>query len=230
MVTTHPSGIDQRVVDKIVARRGRLHLWDTLTPRRTALVVVDLDSGTAGRLAQDQVDQGLPRTLVSAGPVNAVAAALRRVGGIVAWVTTPIRQAGPGLRAVFGEELARTYEQEGRPGGAAWSIWHELDVREADLRTTKEGTSAFFPGKSDLHETLARRGVDTLLIAGAMTNVCCDSSARDAVELGYRVTMVSDALIGQSFGLHEAALATFFRVFGDVRPAREVVGLLAVAK
>ncbi len=39
-----------------------------------------------------------------------------------------------------------------------------------------------------------------------------------------------DALSGQSFGLHEASLATFFRIFGDVRPSAEVVALLAEAR
>ena len=59
-----------------------------------------------------------------------------------------------------------------------------------------------------------------------MTNVCCESSARDATELGYEVTMVSDACHGHSYGLHEASLATFYRIFGDVRPSSEVVELI----
>ena len=86
--------------------------------------------------------------------------------------------------------------------------------------------SAFFPGKSKLQEQLHRLGVDTLLIAGAVTNICCESSARDAVELGYKVIMVSDVLCGHAHGLHEATLATFYRIFGDVRPASEVIDLL----
>ena len=65
-----------------------------------------------------------------------------------------------------------------------------------------------------------------LAVAGLTTSVCCESSARDACELGYRVTMVSDALAGQSFGVHEASLSVFFRNFGDVRPSHQVVDLL----
>jgi ureidoacrylate peracid hydrolase len=43
----HPSAeIPQGLVDKIVARRGRLHVHETLDPRRTALVVIDLDEGS----------------------------------------------------------------------------------------------------------------------------------------------------------------------------------------
>jgi ureidoacrylate peracid hydrolase len=66
-----------------------------------------------------------------------------------------------------------------------------------------------------------------LLIAGAVTNICCESSARDATELGYKVIMISDALSGHAHGLHEATLATFYRIFGDVRPSSEIIKLLS---
>ena len=39
--------------------------------------------------------------------------------------------------------------------------------------------------------------------------------------------MISDALSGQAHGLHEATLATFYRIFGDVRPSSEIIGLLS---
>ncbi len=42
---------------------------------------------------------------------------------------------------------------------------------------------------------------------------------------GYRVTMISDACAGHGHGLHEASLTTFCRIFGDVRPAAEVIDL-----
>jgi hypothetical protein len=56
--------------------------------------------------------------------------------------------------------------------------------------------------------------------------VCCESSARDAAELEYKVILVSDALSGHAHGLHEATLATFCRIFGDVRPSNEVIDML----
>ena len=73
---------------------------------------------------------------------------------------------------------------------------------------------------------LDSRGIDTILIAGTVTNICCESSARDAAELEYKVIMISDALAGQAHGLHEATLATFYRIFGDIRPSDEVIRLL----
>lgn len=216
----HPSGIRQDLVDKVVARRGRLHAFETIDPTRTALVVVDLDTGTVRRMYDDSP---MPSILA---PVNAVAAAVRGHGGVVAWVRTPIQRASARFRALYGEDTARMYEREGAPDGAAGTIWHELDVCDGDLAAVKSGSSAFFPGNCDLHDRLAGRGIETVLIAGAVTNVCCGSSARDACELGYQVVMVSDGLVGQSFGVGEAELATIFRCFGDVRPSGDVIELL----
>ena len=50
--------------------------------------------------------------------------------------------------------------------------------------------------------------------------------ARDAVEDGFCVMMISDACAGHSHGLHEASLNTFYRCFGDVRPAADVIDLI----
>jgi nicotinamidase-related amidase len=215
--TVHPSGIRQEIVDKVVNRRGYLYAFPQVNTAKTALVVVDLDEGT-GRDSEEQI-------VSISKNVNALAAALREQGGTVAWVTTPIQKATDNFRAIFGEELTKRYETDGKSGKSK-TLWPELDSRESDVHATKSGHSAFFPGKSDLHDQLQAKGIDTLLIVGAVTNVCCEASARDAAELQYKVTMVSDALIGHSFGLHEATLATFFRCYGDVRPTGDVVKLL----
>jgi len=134
----------------------------------------------------------------------------------------------PNFAAIVGEELATLYFNEALPGGPGSRVWPELDRKERDLFATKSRASAFFPGKCDLHEQLQPLGIDTLLIAGAVTNICCESSARDATELDYKVVMISDALSGHAHGLHEATLATFYRIFGDVRPSSEVIQLLSV--
>jgi len=220
MSIKHPSGIDQRIVDKVVARRGRLHAYETIVPTKTALVVVDLDIGTAKRMLEDTTMS------IIFTPINRLAASLRATGGVVAWVTTPIKRASENFRAIFGEALTAMYENEGQRNGDASKVWHELDTNAGDIFITKLGPSAFFPLNCSLHEQLQIQGVDTVLIVGAVTNVCCGSSARDAAALGYKVVMVSDALVGQSFGMHEAELATIFRNFGDVRPSEEVVTLL----
>lgn len=220
MQIKHPSGIRQEIVDKVVARRGRLHAFEQLDPAKTALIVVDMDSATTRRMADTEIMHIIK-------PINDLAAALRSAGGTIAWVTTPIQKAGDNFRAIFGEKTSDMYEDEGKAGGEGTKLWHELQAKPEDIHATKTSSSALFPGKSDLNEPLQQKGIDTLLIVGVVTNVCCYATAIDGAALGYKVTMVSDAMQGQSYGLGEAHLATFFRVYGDVRPSSEVLQLIA---
>jgi nicotinamidase-related amidase len=217
---THPSGIPDKIVKKVVARRGRLHAFETIDPAKTALVVIDLDEATVGRDHKDTAQRVVSN-------VNAVARALRVQGGVVAWVLSRNDVMSANFAAIVGVELATLYCNDALPGGPGSRVWPELDRKEGDLFTTKSGASAFFPGKCDLHEQLMPLGVDMLLIAGSVTNICCESSARDATELDYKVVMISDALSGHAHGLHEATLATFYRIFGDVRPSSQVIELVS---
>ncbi|WP_329004893.1 isochorismatase family protein [Kribbella sp. NBC_00709] len=59
-----------------------------------------------------------------------------------------------------------------------------------------------------------------------MANVCCESTARDASTLGYRVLMVADANAARRDQDLNATLHTVYRTFGDVRPTTEVLDLL----
>jgi nicotinamidase-related amidase len=214
----HPSGIPEKIVRKVVARRGRLHAFESIEAVRTALVVIDLDTATVG--SGDDCKRMVPL-------VNGLASAVRAGGGVVAWVLSRMTAMPKHFAAILGEQLATKYFNDGQPNGPGTTLWHELQRGDSDLLAIKSGASAFFPGKCDLQPQLHPLGIDTLLIAGTVTNICCESSARDAVELGYKVIMVSDALAGHAHGLHEATLATFYRIFGDVRPSSEIIGLLS---
>jgi nicotinamidase-related amidase len=216
----HPSGIAEKIVRKVVARRGRLHAFESIDPAKTALVVIDLDEATVGRDDSDTAQRVVAN-------VNAMARALRERGGVVAWVLSGQGAMSPHFAAILGNETAAMYFNESQPGGPGSRLWHDLEADPSDVFAIKARASAFFPGRCDLHEQLRPRGIDTLLIAGVVTNVCCESSARDATELDYKVIMVSDALSGHAHGLHEASLATFYRIFGDVRPAGEVLELIS---
>jgi ureidoacrylate peracid hydrolase len=73
---------------------------------------------------------------------------------------------------------------------------------------------------------LRNLGIDTLLIAGTKTNVCCESTARDAMMLDFKVVLVSDCCGALSDDEHRATLETHIQQFGDVATADEVLGLL----
>jgi ureidoacrylate peracid hydrolase len=57
---------------------------------------------------------------------------------------------------------------------------------------------------------------DTVLITGTVTNVCCESSARDAMMLNFKTIMVSDGNAARTDEEHNATLSTFLAIFGDV--------------
>ena len=102
------------------------------------------------------------------------------------------------------------------PGFAGHALWPDLDVHPADAVVLKRRYSAFIPGNCDLEPLLRARGIDTVLIVGTLTNVCCESSARDAMMLDFRTIMVSDACATTSPEEHNASLAAFYATFGDV--------------
>ncbi len=104
-----------------------------------------------------------------------------------------------------------------------------LDARCADLRVRKVKYSAFIQGSSDIDAALKARNVDTVLIAGTLTNVCCESSARDAMMLGYKVVLISDCNATLTDEEHAAALNTFMMFFGDVMTGDEAVARLNAA-
>jgi ureidoacrylate peracid hydrolase len=114
-------------------------------------------------------------------------------------------------------------------GNEGAELWHDLDVQPEDEITIKRRFSALIQGSSDLGERLAAAGIDTLIITGTATNVCCESTARDAFMLNYRTLMVSDANATSSDEAHNASLNALFNRFADVFTTDEVVGLLDAA-
>ena len=72
--------------------------------------------------------------------------------------------------------------------------------------------------------------VDTVLIAGTVTNVCCESSARDASTTGFRVVMLADGNSASTVDEHRASLDTFALFFGDVMTVDEAAARLVPAQ
>ena len=123
---------------------------------------------------------------------------------------------------------------ENRAAGAAaltrgsphHALYRELEVTPRDTVVPKRRFSPFIHGSSGLEAMLRARGIDTVVITGTRTNVCCETTARDAMMLDFRTVMVSDATAAASDLEHMAGLMTVFQVFGDVRTTGEVIGLL----
>jgi ureidoacrylate peracid hydrolase len=223
----HSSELPAEIVERLRQRRGRRHLFEALQPARTALVVIDMQHSFVAPDAASAV----PAAREIVPNINRLAAALRAARGKVAWVQATYTREGPGYWPLFFDYMvspevsARILEglTEGSPGHA---LWHELEIDAEDLRVRKNRYSAFFPRASDLPERLQELRIDTVLIAGTMTNVCCEASARDAMAAGFKTIVVADANAARSQAEHVASLATLAQFIGDVRSTHEVIGLL----
>jgi len=76
-------------------------------------------------------------------------------------------------------------------GTKEWELHPAVADRPRDILVEKSLPGSFT--QTNLDEWLKVRGIDTLTIAGYMTQICCDTTARQAMHLGYKVEFLSDA-------------------------------------
>ncbi|WP_236656067.1 isochorismatase family cysteine hydrolase [Streptacidiphilus jiangxiensis] len=159
--------------------------------------------------------------------IEVLAGALRRAGGLVAWVLPGPGEPSAARREFYGPTVAEMFRTSGGSGPLAGRLWPQFTVDEdRDLLVEKEAASAFFPGLSPLPGLLAERGIDTVLVCGVVTDVCVAGTARDAFTLGLRVIVAADGTAAGSDEVHNATLRTLYRSFGDVRPTAEILDLI----
>ena len=224
----HKLDIPEYVYDRIRAKRGRLNVFDRFDPARTALVVVDMQNFFVAEV----------ETAVSICPnIERLAEAVRTRGGTVAWVLMTVADApgGPSKWPIYHDyfftpEKARHHRESLSDGAEGHKIYPDLHPRESDIFAKKSRFSAFIQGASDLHEQLQARGIENLLIAGTATNFCCETTARDAMMIGYRVVMVSDANAARYDEDHLVGLTSVWQSFGDVRTVDECIEELLAAE
>lgn len=222
---THRAEIRREIIDRVVARRGKLHLFDSLDPRRTALVIIDMQNAFVAPGAPIEV----PAARAIVAPINRLSKELRKRGVQVIWMLHENRGDGrdwagffdafvaPGRRAEAAAALAQ--------GSKLQQLYPELETAASDAWLTKNRYSPFI--KSDFSRTLQERGIDTLLLAGTKTNVCVECTARDAMMLDYQVVVLSDCTAALSDEEHRATLENVIQQFGDVLTADEALKTLA---
>jgi ureidoacrylate peracid hydrolase len=226
----HKVEIPAWAVERALARRGWLHPFDGLDPAHTALVVVDLQNGFMAKGQPGEVAQA--REIVP--NVNRLARATRAAGGTVVWIQNTITPETEKSWSVWFGHFAREdwgprMRQAFTPGDLGHALYSELDVAESDLRVRKTRFSAFIRGSSDLDTILRARGIDTLIVVGTATNVCCESTARDAMMLNYKIFFVADANACRTDAEHNATHGILMVMFADVRPTDEMIALLQSA-
>ena len=225
----HNVSIRPHILERVMARRGRVHWFDTLDPARTALVVIDMQETFCAPGAPAEVAQS--RDIVPG--VNAVAAGLRAMGAPVIFVLhANTHRKGVSdwelfFHHVVSDEVRLRTMESLAPGRQ--QVWRGLEQHESDVIIVKNRYSALISGASPLERVLRNLGVDTLLIAGTKTNVCCEATARDAMMLNYKVAFISDGCATFNDAEHNATLDIMAYAFADVMSTDECLALLASA-
>ena len=213
----HKIALSADVLKMIQTQRGTLHPFAQLDLRRTAHIIVDLQNGFMEPGAPVEVP--VAREIVA--NVNQISAAVRAHGGRNIFLRMTV---DAGSRDSWSNWFTHLHSRE---SGASltqafarnahyWQLWPTLSVTDEDLRVDKYRFGAFVPGASELHEILQRHRIDTLIISGTLSNCCCESTARDAMQMNYKIIFVSDANAALSDAAHNATLENMAFLFGDV--------------
>ncbi len=196
-----------------------------VVPERAALLDIDMQN-----LFVEGYPVSAPDGLATLGRINRLAAACRDAGVLVIHARHVLRPDGSNA-GVLGD-----LHPEVRAGildarGAAAALHPALVFDPRDILLDKPRYGAFHG--TDLELILRGRGVDTVIVAGIATNICCDTTAREAAARDFRVLFLSD---GTATGgtddrtpaeIQAATLATLGGAFGEVLSVEEVVTRIA---
>jgi ureidoacrylate peracid hydrolase len=204
--------------------KNRILTFDErVDPTSTALVVVDvqndfaLPQGVCGQVGDD---------------ISPVAPMLERLKDLI----ESARQAGVlivFLRTIYDEvvlspALAEQYQRRGYPnsicltGSRGAEFYEGIGPRDApnEILVTKHRYSAFWGSSIDL--VLRANGIRTLILTGTATEVCVESTARDAFFKDYQVVVPEDCVGCYSEDRQKAALVVIARSFGVVTASNEI--------
>ncbi|GGJ40944.1 hydrolase [Deinococcus roseus] len=186
----------------------------TALDSRTALVLIDLQKGIV--------------RLPTAHPADAVvskaaelAAAFRKQGLPVVLVHVTF--------AADGGDALKPRADHPRPPMTLPADFadfaEELQLQDSDIVVTKHHWSAFYGTDLELH--LRRRGITGIVLGGISTSVGVESTAREAHDRAFNVTIASDALTDLHLPSHEHSLTQIFPRLAEVGTTEEILAVLA---
>jgi ureidoacrylate peracid hydrolase len=199
-------------------------LQDRIDPAHTAILLIDMQKDLVydGFLC-DQAGRDLAATRSVIPTMKRLLEAARSSGALVCHVgfwTLPEHgsDSGPWLaqrrRSTYSSDVLCIADTEGA------EFIDELAPAPGELTIHKHRYSAF--KGTDLDMILRARGIKTVITTGVSTNVCVESSLRDAFETGYYVCIPSDATASWDMSLHESTLQTVTHRFGLVTTTEEI--------
>ncbi len=223
----HKVEFSEQVLARIARRRSKLHMYEELDAARTALVVVDMQTAFVAKEAAAEIP--VAREIIP--NINALASCIRETGGMVVWV---ISTYGPDeadrwptfYDHVMDPEPGNRFRDALSTGAPGHTIQSDMDHQPEDVVVEKNRFGGFIGSQGRLEAELRGRGIDTLLITGTVTNICCETTAREAAALAFKTVMVEDANAARNDEEHNATLSTFLQAMGDVLPCETVMAAL----
>jgi ureidoacrylate peracid hydrolase len=222
----HSYTTPDHIKERVLRRQGRLVSHERIEAAKSALVVVDMQN----YFVAEHFPGAVPLARAIVPNINKMARALRAAGGTVIWVQT----TATGALEHWGRHHAHMLTPERvekrlaglAAGSEGYQIYPKLEVLPTDLRVDKIKYSALIPDSGRLFDVLEKRGIESVLITGTATNVCCESTARDAMLLDFRVVMLADGNATWTDEEHAATLNNCLLFFGDVMTTDEAIGRL----
>lgn len=181
-----------------------------IDPKRTALVVIDLQSGIVSH----------PRAPYSGEQVVAnaekLAAAFTKAAAFVVLVRVSFLDGRDMLQPMLDEKVSKP------PAPAGWDDYvPQLARYSGAYQLTKRQWGAFHG--TDLDLQLRRRGIDTVVLCGLSTSIGVDTTAREAYQSGYHLILAEDAMSADTRADHEYVCTRIFPLIGRVRTTEEIV-------
>jgi nicotinamidase-related amidase len=159
--------------------------------------------------------------------VAAVCAAARQAGGHVVHATMAMRPGGAGFTANSPIQAAslRSNVELLTTGSPGVELVPDLDVQPTDVVSVRHTGMTPFTG-TDLHETLQSLGVDTVVATGVSINIGILGLVLSAADLGYRVVVPTDAVVGLPAGYGDAVLQGTIALLATLSTSAQVVAAL----
>ena len=218
-----PTEVSDFVKERLALIRGDLRLYTDLQPAKSAFVVIDMQNAFVAEGGVIEV----PASREIIPVINRMAAECRPLGVPVIWIRSHHPKGGSDWRHFF-DHFVRPERREAAAAAlsddAPSSRFHpDMDIRDEDYIVFKNRYSCLIPGSSSLERLLRSLRCDTLLLAGTKTNICVESTARDAMMLDFRVVVLSDATAALTDEEHQASLNVLIQEFADILVTAEVV-------
>ncbi|PPR77516.1 MAG: Peroxyureidoacrylate/ureidoacrylate amidohydrolase RutB [Alphaproteobacteria bacterium MarineAlpha2_Bin1] len=224
----HKYIITDEVKKSAILRRGKLHPYENLIAKKTALVIIDMQNAFVEKGAGHA---WIPNAASTCKNINLISDKIREKKGLVIWVLNTFEEKSLSEWSHFHEYLSsketlKLRSQSMSENSYGHKLYKSLKTKKNDIFEKKFFYSAFIQGSSNINQILKKNKIENIIITGTATNVCCESSARDAMMLNYKTIMVSDACSASNDEQHTFSLNSFIINFGDVRTTDQILKII----